>query len=40
MQLSSQQSLTISGDKATIGGLDEEMEDAIRRLEDFSREVR
>jgi len=40
MQLNSRESLTISGDKATIGGIDEEMESAIRRLEDFSREVR
>jgi len=40
MQLHSEQSLTISGDKATIGRIDEETEDTIRRLEDFSRELR
>ena len=40
MQLNSQESLTISGDKATIGRIDQEMESSIRRLEDFSRELR
>ncbi len=40
VQLKPQQSLTIADDKATIGGIDAEMESAIRRLEDFSRELR
>ena len=39
MQLHSQESLTISGDKAVVGGIDQEMEDSIRRLEEFSREL-
>lgn len=37
MQLNPQESLTISGDKAVVGGIDQEMEDSIRRLEEFSR---
>lgn len=37
MQLQPQESLTISGDKAVVGGIDQEMQDAIRRLEEFSR---
>jgi hypothetical protein len=40
VQLKPQQSFTIADDKATIGGIDAEMESAIRRLEDFSRELR
>jgi hypothetical protein len=40
MQLKPQESLTIAGDKATVGRIDEEMESSIRRLEDFSRELR
>lgn len=40
MQLNAQESLTISGDKATIGRIDEETEETIRRLENFSRDLR
>lgn len=37
MQLNPRESLTISGDKAVVGGIDEEMQESIRRLEEFSR---
>jgi hypothetical protein len=40
VQLESQQSLTISEGKATIGRIDPEMEDTTRKLEEFSSDVR
>lgn len=40
VQLNPQESLVVAADKATIGRIDAEMEDSIRRLEDFSRGLR